>query len=312
MIARFARARLVRTAALAGVGALLCTGALAQQPAAPPLPPPQQVPAAPAPINMKAHFEIIMTHIQVGELTWTVVFADGSYLASASGKASGVFSVLVKGEGSVTTHGSMANGHMVPATSRSEVSDDDGAYNVTLTFANGAVTHVADHGAPPPQDRVRVTQNLLHNVADPLSAMLIPYASNAFAPANCDRTLRIFDGRRRYNLALSYKRVDKIKMARGYDDKALVCNVVLRPIAGYKVGSLLVRYLAGKDDLEMWFAPVAGIAVLAPVRALMPTLIGTMDIRADEFKAAKGHAPAPATAPAVPKPAPSKPAPAKQ
>ena len=33
----------------------------------------------------------------------------------------------------------------------------------------------------------------------------------------------------------------------------------------------------------MWFAPISGIAVMAPVRALMPTLIGTMDIRADEF-----------------------------
>jgi hypothetical protein len=297
MIARFARARFVRNAALAGAGALLCSGALAQQTAAPPLPPPQQVPAAPAPApapsNMKAHFEIIMTHIQVGELNWAVYFDNGAYTAAANGKASGVFSVLVKGEGSVTTGGSVVGGRLVPARSRSEVSDDDGTYSVTLTFENGAVTHVAEKGAPPPEDRVRVTENLLHDVADPLSAMLIPAGGDAFAPANCDRTLRIFDGRRRYNLALSYKRLDKVKMKRGYVGKVLVCTVVLRPIAGYRVGSLLVRYLAGKDDLEMWFAPISGIAVMAPVRALMPTLIGTMDIRADEFTARHAHAAAP-------------------
>ncbi len=296
MIARFARARLVRTAALAGAGALLCTGAFAQQTAAPPLPPPQQVPAAPAPppVNLKAHFAIIMTHIQVGELNWAVYFDGDSYNTSASGKASGVFSVLVKGEGAVTTHGSIVGGRLLPKTARSQVADDDGAYNVTLTFEGGALTHVADKGAPPPEDRVRVTKNLLHDVADPLSAMLIPSGGNAFAAANCDRTLRIFDGRRRYNLALSYKRLDKVKMKHGYVGKVLVCTVVLRPIAGYRVGSLLVRYLAGKDDLEMWFAPIAGVAILAPVRALMPTLIGTMDIRGDEFVTHASQAAAPA------------------
>ena len=295
MIARFAPARFVRAAALAGAGAILCGGALAQQPAAPPLPPPQQVPVAPAPppINMKAHFDIIMTHIQVGELNWAVYFDNGGYTAAASGKASGVFSVLVKGEGSVTTNGSVTGAGLVPTRSRSEVADDDGTYSVTLSFADGAVTHVTDKGAPLPEDRVRVTENLLHNVADPLSAMLIPSGANAFAPANCDRTLRVFDGRRRYNLALSYKRLDKVKMKRGYAGKVLVCTVVLRPIAGYRVGSLLVRYLAGKDDLEMWFAPISGVAVMAPVRALMPTLIGTMDIRADEFTAHHAHAAAP-------------------
>jgi hypothetical protein len=309
-----AAGRLTCKALLAGAGLLLCAAVFAgaaaaqegQQSPAPSLPPPQQVPAAPAPpsVNLAAHFTIVMTHVQVGELDWAVSFADNNYVASAKGKASGVLSVLVKGEGSVTTHGSIVDGRLVPSKSRSAISDEDGAYEVTLSFDNGDLVHITDHGAPPPEDRVRVTPNLLHNVADPLSAMLIPYAGNAFAPANCDRTLHIFDGRRRYDLALSYKRLDKIAMKRGYGGKVLVCNVVLRPIAGYKVGSLLVRYVAGKDDLEMWFAPVAGVAVIAPVRALMPTLIGTMDIRADKFVSTAVH-------PVVPeKPAPA--APTKQ
>lgn len=295
MIVRLA-GRLTCKAVLAGAGLLLCAAAFAATAVAQ-QPQPQE---PPPPVNLMAHFSITMTHVRVGELNWAVSFAGDNYLASANGKASGVFSVLVKGEGSVTTHGSLMDGHLLPRNSRSVIADEDGAYEVTLTFDNGSLTHVAAKGAPPPEDRVRVTPNLLHNVTDPLSAMLIPYADNAFAPANCDRTLRIFDGRRRYNLALTYKRLDKITMKRGYDGKVLVCNVVLRPIAGYKVGSLLVRYLAGKDDLEMWFAPIAGVAVIAPVRALMPTLIGTMDIHADEFEVVKVHA----SAPVKPAPAP--------
>jgi hypothetical protein len=245
--------------------------------------------AAEQPVKLSAHFIITMTHVRVGELTWTVDFTDNGYLTSASGKASGVFSVLVKGEGSVTTHGALANGRLVPANARSEVSDEDGAYQVRMTFDNGALKQVENHGAPLPNDVVRVLPEYLRNVTDPLSAMLIRYGEDAFAPANCGRTLRIFDGRRRYDLALTYKRVDRLPKIRGYAGRVLVCNVVLHPIAGYKVGSLLVKYLAGKSDLEMWFAPVNGVAVMAPVRALMPTLVGTMDISADEFAAVAAH-----------------------
>jgi hypothetical protein len=77
-----------------------------------------------------------------------------------------------------------------------------------------------------------------------------------------------------------------MQVAHGYGGPVLVCGVVLRALAGYNPDSLLVRYLAGKDDLELWFAPVAGLAVMAPVRALMPTLIGTLEIRATEFEPA--------------------------
>jgi hypothetical protein len=287
MISRCALGRSsIRKALLAWVGTMIGTSAL----------------AAEAPVSLAAHYVITMTHVRVGEITWAVNFSDQAYLASANGKASGVFSVLVTGEGVFTTHGVFAAGKLAPATARFDVSDDDGVYETEMTFEDGAVKHLQDRGAAPPADRIRVSQSLLRGVTDPLSAMLIPVAGKATAPANCDRVLRIFDGRRRYNLALSYKRVDKIKLPHGYTGAVLVCGVVLRPIAGYKPDSLLVRYLAGKADLELWFAPVAGLAVMAPVRALMPTLIGTMDIQANEFEVPKAEAAHPAPRPAPVKP----------
>jgi Protein of unknown function (DUF3108) len=242
---------------------------------------------AEAPVTMNAHYAVYMTHVHVGEITWAVYFSEQTYLASANGKASGVFSVLLKGEGSVTTHGEMtADGRLVPVQVITSITDDDGHDEVKMTFENRDLKHVQADGPPPKPDRVRVTPNLLRQVVDPLSAMLIPVDNDAFAHANCDKTLRIFDGRRRYNLALSYKRIEKMQIAHGYSGRVLVCGVVLRAIAGYDPDSLLVRYLAGKDDLELWFAPVTGRKIIAPVRALMPTLIGTLEIRATGFEPA--------------------------
>lgn len=256
-------------------------------------------PAAQAQVSLSARYAINMTHVHVGELTWVVYFSDGAYLASANGKASGIFSVLVHGEGSVTTHGVIAGGRLQPMDVTSVVTDEDGRDDTLMTFEDGVLKKVDHHGPPLKGERIEVTPELLRNVADPLSALLIPVGGDPFAHANCDKTLRIFDGRRRYNLALSFKRDGKLQIAGGYSGPVLVCGVVLRAIAGYRTDSLLVRYLAGKDDLELWFAPVKGMALLAPVRAVMPTLIGTLELRATEFKA-EGAEAAPAPTPAPP------------
>jgi hypothetical protein len=267
MILRCASGRFICMALLAGLGVVARASGL----------------AAETSIRFTAHYVISMTHVTVGEINWSTNFSDTSYLASATGKASGVLSVLVKGKGSLTTRGAFEDGKVTPAVARFDVSDDDGVYDLEMTFDGGVFKRVVDRGAPPPEDRVPVGPKLLHDVIDPLSAFLIPVEGKALAPANCGKVLKIFDGRRRYDLALSFKRMDAVKLARGYSGPVLVCGVVLHPIAGYRPGSLLVRYLAGKDDLELWLAPIAGASVIAPVRALMPTLVGTMDISADEF-----------------------------
>ncbi len=267
MMFRQPAGRFICKALLACMGAVAGAGAL----------------KAETPVRFTAHYVITMTHVTVGELTWSSNFSDASYLASATGKASGVLSVIVKGEGSLTTRGAFANAQLTPASARFDVSDDDGVYETEMTFENGVFKRVRDHGAPPPADLIPVTAKMLSGVIDPLSAFLIPVEGADMAPENCAKVVKIFDGRRRYDLELSFKRVDAVKLARGYSGPALVCGVVLRPIAGYRPGSLVVRYLAGKKDLELWLAPVTGVAVMAPVRALMPTLVGTMDISADEF-----------------------------
>jgi hypothetical protein len=131
-----------------------------------------------------------------------------------------------------------------------------------------------------------VTDAERRGVADPLTAVLLSAkpGSDPMTSAACAQRLAIFDGQRRYNLALSYSRMEKFKAQRGYSGPSLVCGVVLEPIAGYRADSLLVKYVGGKRDMELWFAPIEGTAIIAPIRVLMPTLIGTLKIEADQFE----------------------------
>ena len=247
--------------------------------------------------RLKAQYTISMTGVSIGQIVWLVDLGDNRYVTSAHGKASGVLSVLVNGEGSVVTHGIVADGQLAPSYFTSNISDDEGKSELRMTFEGGAVKDLVGLEPLPRPDRLAVTEADRRGVNDPLTAMLIPAQAGGdpLASANCKRVLPIFDGRRRYNLALSFKRIDKVKTERGFSELVLVCGVILQPIAGYRADSMLVKYVAGRRDLELWFASIAGTSFIAPIRVLMPTLIGTLEIRADQFEAVT---PAPALTPA--------------
>ncbi len=277
MISSFA---LYRRAAAGAFGTLACLSALAG--------------SALGQQRLRAHYTISMTGVPIGQIAWLAAIGDQRYTTSATGKASGVLSVLVNGEGSVDVRGAVIDGRLAPRFFTSKIADDEGASDLRMTFDDGVVKDLASSAPPPGGDRLPVTDADRRGVADPLSAMLIPAGEGALAPANCDRVLSIFDGRRRYDLSLSYKRVDKVVLERSFSGIVLVCGVVLKPIAGYRRDSMLVKYVVGRRDMELWFAPIAGTPHLAPIKVLMPTLVGTLEIEADQFDSV---APPPAAPP---------------
>jgi hypothetical protein len=275
-------ARYPRTAAYA-MGALSCALAVLASP------------SAEAQTRLRARYTISMTGVSIGQIAWLSSIGDQRYTTSANGKASGVLSVLVNGEGSVDARGLVVDGRLVPKTFVSTVTDDEGKAELRMIFEDGVVKELVAPPPPPGSDRVPVKDADLRGVADPLSAMLISAGDSSLAPANCNHVLAIFDGQRRYDLALSYKRVDKVALEKSYSGQVLVCGVVLQPIAGYRGDSKLVKYVAGRRDMELWFAPITGTPVIAPIRVLMPTLLGTLEIAAEQFDVIAAPLPPPET-----------------
>lgn len=238
---------------------------------------------ASAQTRLRTHYTLSMTGVPIGQIAWLVAIGEQRYTTSANGKASGVLSVLVNGEGSVDVRGMIVDGHATPRFFTSKSKDDEGDAELRMTFEDGSVKELSGTAPPAGADRVPVTDVDRRGVSDPLSAMLIPADGEPLQPANCNHILAIFDGRRRYDLSLSYKRVDKVALERSFSGMVLVCGVMLKPIAGYRADSMLVKYVAGRRDMELWFAPVSGTPVMAPIRVVMPTLLGTLEIEADQF-----------------------------
>jgi hypothetical protein len=172
-----------------------------------------------------------------------------------------------------------------------------------MALDHGVVTELKSNAPAPGDDRVPLTDEHRQNIVDPLTAWLIPAGAGADGGGGlgrqaCERTLPIFDGQRRFDLKLAFKRMDKVKADKGYEGPAVVCAVTFQPIAGHRAGSKLVKFLSHGRDIELWLVPVTGSGFLAPFRIAIASMLGNLVVQANEFQAVAQPGPRASLAPA--------------
>jgi uncharacterized protein DUF3108 len=235
--------------------------------------------------KLDASYTISFARIRVGDIAATGVFGESEYTISARGRAGGIMKVLVGGEASFSTHGTIKDGYPVPTTFTSKIISDAETSDVIMVLNEGSVKELAAT-APPKSDRVPVTQPNRQGIVDPLTAMLISAAAagEGLSQEVCRHTLPIFDGQQRYDLKLAFKRMDKVTAEKGYAGPVVVCSVSYEPIAGHRAATPLVKYLSEGREMEMALAPVAGTRLLAPFRMLVDSALANLVIEANQFE----------------------------
>jgi hypothetical protein len=240
--------------------------------------------------HLSASYTISLLGVTVGAGGWELEINGAQYLEKANGRISGMASRLISGEGSASTRGVFVGNRAQPATFEANVKTDAETDNIKMTFDN---TNIVDLIAEPPlpqsvSNRVPVAEADLKGVLDPLSALLATADSDEPKPQICENRLPIFDGRRRYDVALSFKRMDTLKAGTGYQGPVVVCSVHIVPISGHRTGRSALRLLVKSDDIEVALAPLAGTRLWAPFQAAIPTAVGTVWITAEKFVVAGG------------------------
>jgi hypothetical protein len=253
--------------------------------------------AAHADSQLTAHYSISLAGLTVGKSDVAVVIGSAEYTSAATGAASGLLRALVTGEGTLGARGAVADGRLAPASFSAKTAGDDETSAVTMTIEGGDVKDVTAETNAPNAERVALTADHRKGIVDPLSALLIEVGGtgDVVAQEACRHTLPIFDGRRRFDLALSFKRLDRVKAAKGYAGPAVVCAVRFKPIAGHRVGSPLVKYLDGRE-VELTLAPIAGTRLLAPFRLSIFNMLGNIVVEATAFETSTTPAEPAATA----------------
>src|SRR5262245_21822420 len=255
--------------------------------------------------NLDASYTISFARIPVGEITATVVFGESEYAMSARARAGGALkALLVDGEASFSTQGTIKGAYPVPTTFTSKIVSNTETSDVRMVLDEGNVKELV--ATPPPSsDCVPVTNSNRQRIVDPLSALLFSAAAarDGLSEEACRRTLPIFNGHERYDLKLAYKRMDKVTAEKGYAGPVVVCSVSYEPIAGHRANIPLVKYLSEGREMEIALAPSTGTRLLAPFRLLVVSALANLMIEANRFETIM--APAPAGTPLNVAPAPA-------
>ena len=245
-------------------------------------------PAAHAQAKLDARYTVTLGGIPVGRGGWVVDLSENQYSAAANGMATGLIKLFAGGSGTTYSRGDVVNGQLQPRDYAATLTISKKKDEVGMTIENGNVKeYTAKPPSTPDPERVAITEAHRRGVNDPMTASLIRVSGSGdpISADTCKRTLAIFDGRMRYDLRLSFKRMEKVKAEKGYQGPAVVCAVSFVPIAGYIPDRPVVKYLTSNQDMEIWLVPIAGTRIAAPFRISVPTPFGDAVMEATQFMA---------------------------
>jgi len=240
-----------------------------------------------ADVKLEARYTITVTGLTVGESAWRAEIAPDHYTATATSRMKGVARWLVRGEATATVRGLIRDDRLMPTDFSSKANTDEENSETRMTVDNGLAKDIVDTSTEKVRDRVPVPDEHRRDIIDPISAMIIPAPpeGDKLPRAACERTLPVFDGRRRYDLKLTFKRMDKVAASQGYAGPAVVCTMRMLPLSGHRAGGLLVAYLTEGRDMELWLAPIVGTQLLAPFRIAVGGVVTPITMQAVKFEA---------------------------
>jgi hypothetical protein len=236
--------------------------------------------------RLQAEYVATVAGLEVGHGNWFVEISDNSYTAMASGSTAGVLQLFDGAHGTGTAQGTIADGRPVPTSYVATIIDNRHVDDVRISLANGYVTgYSAEPPLAPLPDRIPITDADRRGVVDPMTSALTRVDGNGdpVSPEACQRKLSVFDGRIRYDLSSSFKRMETVKAEKGYEGPAVVCALYFMPISGYVPNRSAINYLIALRDAEVWLAPIAGTRMLVPFRFSMPTPLGMGVLQARQF-----------------------------
>lgn len=257
---------------------------------------------AQAQAKLDAKFTAYLGGVTIGRGAWVIDYRDDQYTAAASGMATGLLKMFAGGTGTSASRGNVSNGQPVSRAYAATITASKKKDQVEIAIENGAVKDLTVN-PPSPEDpeRIPIKDADRKGITDPMTASLMRVGGNGdlMAPEACPRSSAIFDGRMRYDLKMSFKRMDKVKAEKGYQGPVVVCSVQFTPLAGHIPTRAVIKYLVELKDMEVWLAPVAGTRIVVPFRISVPTPVGEAVLEATQFVVTPGSKAAPTSAKAL-------------
>lgn len=224
--------------------------------------------------------------IGTGNLTFALDEAN-NYSADVTAGVSGIAAMVSNRSALGGATGRADPRASIPRTYLLSVSGGPITNTVDMSFAGAAVKSLSatELRFATNNERVPLRPQHKQNIVDPIGGFVItvPRGRDPLAKSTCDRTIKVFDGRVRYDLRLVYGATSEVKDVPGYSGPALICAVAYRPIAGQRILSREQQEFERNLEFSIWFVPLGDTGVLLPHRVVIGTPMGLLTVAATKF-----------------------------
>jgi hypothetical protein len=237
-----------------GAALLLAAAAPSSRPAA----------ASGTPAGVEFVWTLHLGGLSIGTIGFKSQFQGDTYAAVTKLKTSGVLNSFYAATIDASSSGQVRGGRLEPATYSSHYAGEKSSQKVQLAYAAGTISLQSE----PAYDTQRfpVTDAQKAGTVDPISGVVQAVSGITATAANpCGATVRVFDGKRRYDIDLTLVEMTELQSSNGgYSGPAALCHASYRQVAGFKQ-ELQKREL---PPVQVWMAKFPSQAG-GPVQAFM-------------------------------------------
>lgn len=217
--------------------------------------------------TLELSYNLFVGGIGLGKIAMSARFQGTDYKAISTLETSGIVNAFWQSKIEAASNGLVQQGDIRPALYDSYSQNrKDERRQVTLTFGpEGPKSLFSD--PPYPETNYKVSEDQQRRTLDPLSAaVFLTNIVNAQNAKPCEAVAPVFDGRRRYDVSLTFSRKADVRMDNGlYRGPVSVCQVHYNQIAGYQ--QTLVEQGKKLPPMFAWVTPVR--SKLDPSRQFM-------------------------------------------
>ncbi len=226
------------------------------------------------PAAVSAKYKLKFNGISVGKIEFSSKAAGQTYSLTSNGEVSLLFGAI-KWTGVSNVAGAIEAVEPAPKAYAFDWKRNKKGGVIKLGFAGHKAVDVAvEPPASAHHDTVPLTDKDKQGVVDPLSAIMSLTTASKGDP--CDRRVKVFDGKQRFDIVLSPKRQTVIPAPKvgGASAVGYVCRAMYEPIAGHRANADQKAYAANRDA-EVVLRKLPGSEALIPHSVTIPTAWGT-------------------------------------
>ena len=234
---------------------------------------------------LEIDYRISLLDIGIGVAQAQGDLGSGQYRLTIKARSTGMAGWLTGTSAEAFSMGSAVGPRVIPSAHGLDFNSQKSSFLLRMGLVGGAVTQVKiEPPLIPREDRVPVEEAHRRNVIDPVGAVILLQAQRVATPdpAVCNRTVPVFDGVGRFDIALTYKETKPMKIL-GFNGPVLVCSVRYTPVSGHRLNRPVVEFMRENKDIEIWLGLVPGTRALVPLRIYVKTMIGGLEIEATRF-----------------------------